>query len=253
MEILVFGGTTEGRQLVEWLDARDSCQVVTCTATEYGASLLPQGERVSVVQGPLSEDEKHRLMEAHDFSCIVDATHPYALHISESIAQLGATYGKEVVRIVREDTSEAGAWTSVRSAREAAAYLAQTSGPILLTTGTKDLACYVETLGDAAQRLYVRILPVASSLERVTELGIPVSHIIAMQGPSSAELNCALIREYGIEHLVTKRSGTAGGFEQKAEAAGACDIELVVVERPCDEQGLSLEGAQRLLEVRYGI
>lgn len=254
MDILVFGGTTEGRQLVEWLDARGSCHVMACTATAYGASLLPQGEHVTVLQGPLSDDQKQQLMSTHDFCCIVDATHPYALHISDSLAQLGKSYGTDVVRIVRAHTDEdAGLWTSVNSVQEAAGHLAQTTGPILLTTGTKDLACFMEALPDAAQRLYVRILPVADSLARVYELGIPTSHIIAMQGPASTELNCALIREYGIEHLVSKQSGTAGGFEQKVHAAQMCGIELVVIERPRNEQGLSLEEAQTLLEVRYGV
>lgn len=254
MDVLVFGGTTEGRQLVEWLDARGSCQVVACTATAYGASLLPQGAHVTALQGPLSERAKCALMQAHDFCCIVDATHPYALHISDSISQLGSAFGKEVVRIAREPAEVvAGAWTSVADAHGAAAHLAKGTGTILLTTGTKDLACYVEELADWEQRLYVRILPLVSSVQRAEELGIPTSHVIALQGPASAELNEALIREYGIEHLVTKQSGTAGGFVQKVQAAQACGIELVVIERPREDEGISLRQVQSLLEVRYGL
>lgn len=254
MDILVFGGTTEGRQLVEWLDARGSCHVVACTATAYGASLLPGGAHVTALQGPLSDEQKRQLMATYDVCCIVDATHPYALHISDSIGQLGQAYGKDVLRIVRgRAEGDASFCMRVESAQDAAEYLARTSGPILLTTGTKDLPCFVEAIDNASQRLYVRILPVVASLNRASELGIPTSHIIAMQGPASAALNSALIREYGIEHLVTKQSGTAGGFEQKAQAAQTCGIELVVIERPRNEQGLSLAEAQTLLEVHYGI
>ena len=53
--------------------------------------------------------------------------------------------------------------------------------------------------------------------------------------------------------LVTKRSGAAGGFDQKVRAARECGIELVVVERPREERGLLLEEAQALLEERYGL
>ena len=252
MEVLVFGGTSEGRRLVEWLDARGSCRVFACAATAYGASLLEGSSRVETLEGPLSAADKQRLMEGHDFACIVDATHPYALHISDSVAELARIYGKDVVRIVRDGGPDA-AWLSVADAGEAARHLAQTEGNILLTTGSKDLGAFVSTIPDYEQRLYVRILPVAASLARTVELGIPASRVIAMQGPFSERLNAALIEECDIEHLVTKRSGAAGGFEEKVRAAQACGIELVVIERPREECGVSLEEAKVLLEERYGL
>ena len=252
MEVLVFGGTSEGRRLVEWLDARGTCHVIACTATAYGARLLEGSSRVETLEGPLSAEEKRHLMEGHDFACIVDATHPYALHISDSVAELARTYGKDVVRIVRDDGPDAQ-WLSVADAREAARHLARTEGAILLTTGSKDLDAFVTAIPSYEQRLYVRILPVAASLARTAELGIPASRVIAMQGPFSERLNMALIEEYDIRHLVTKRSGAAGGFEEKVRAAQACGIELVVVERPREEDGVSFEEAKALLEERYGL
>lgn len=252
MEVLVFGGTSEGRRLVEWLDARGSCRVLACAATAYGASLLEGSSRVEALEGPLSAEEKQRLMAEHDFACIVDATHPYALHISDSVAELARIYGKDVVRIVRDDGPDSS-WISVVDADEAARHLAQAEGNILLTTGSKDLDAFVTAIPDYRERLYVRILPVAASLGRTAELGIPASRVIAMQGPFSERLNAALIEEYGIEHLVTKRSGTAGGFEEKVRAAHAYGVELVVIERPREERGVSLEEAKALLEERYGL
>lgn len=252
MELLLFGGTTEGRLLVEWLDARDCCDVVVCTATDYGSRLVEGGRRVRCVQGPLTLEEKRALVDAHDFSCIVDATHPYARHISQSIAELARDCGLELLRVVRDDCEAEGPWTSVADAAAAAAHLAQSSGSILLTTGTKDLGCYVRALPDAAERLYVRVLPLATSLARVEELGIPATHVLALQGPCSERLNRALIDEYDIAHLVTKRSGAAGGFAEKAGAARACGIELVVIERPAGDDGITLDQAKRLLEERYG-
>lgn len=252
MDVLVFGGTAEGRRLVEWLDGRRSCSVVACTATAYGASLLPAGERVEVVEGPLSAEAKRRLVTAHDFCCIVDATHPYATHISESVAALGREAHLDVVRIVRDGCAE-GPWTSVADAAEAARHLTATEGNVLLTTGSRDLPVFVAALPDAGERLYVRVLPTPEVLERVRSLGIPASHVIAMQGPFSEELNVALLREFDIRCLVTKQSGAVGGFDEKVRAAHACGIELVVVERPREEAGVSLAAAQELLEVRYGL
>ncbi|MDO4796758.1 MAG: precorrin-3B C(17)-methyltransferase [Coriobacteriales bacterium] len=260
-QVLVFGGTTEGRLLVEWLDARETCDVVACVATEYGASLLDGGGRVTVLRGPLDEATKRRLMDEHDFACIVDATHPYAKHISQSVARLGKDHGVPVVRVRREDCAE-GAWTSVRDVGQAARHLANTSGNVLLTTGSKDLATFVDAIPNAAERLYVRVLPVPAAIERTQELGVPTSHVIAMQGPFSAELNAALVRDLRIEYLVTKRSGAVGGFASKVEAAQNCGIELVVIERPCEPQDTAADGsyvvakleeAKKLLEDVHGI
>ena len=251
-DILVFGGTAEGRLLVEWLDGRGTCNVVACTATEYGASLLFGGTHVTALQGPLTTEQKLDLMAQHDFCCIVDATHPFALHISESIQQLANEHGKDLVRIERENTED-GAWAGVQDVPEAARYLANTSGNILLTTGSKDLATFVEGIPDSEERLYARILPVPDSLDNARNLGIPTDHILALQGPFSQQLNCAFIREYGIEHLVTKQSGATGGFGEKIAAAEECGIELVVILRPEQESGLYLEDAKKELERRYGL
>lgn len=254
MDVLVFGGTSEGRRLVEWLAARETCDIVACTATAYGASLLAQGPRVRALEGPLTTEQKDQLMEEHSFVCIVDATHPYARHISRSVAALGERHGVDVIRVIREEAPGGdGLWTGVADASEAARLLAGTEGNILLTTGSKDLATFVELIPDYAERLYVRVLPVVSSLERTRELGIPTSHVIAMQGPFSEQMNRALIGELRIAHLVTKESGSAGGFDEKVRAARSCGIDLVVIERPEDEPGLLLSEAQQLLEDRYGL
>ena len=42
MEILLFGGTGEGRELAQWLLDRQIPTLV-CVATEYGETLLPPG------------------------------------------------------------------------------------------------------------------------------------------------------------------------------------------------------------------
>ena len=42
-KLCVFAGTTEGREIAEFL-AGQSADVTVCVATEYGETLLPQGE-----------------------------------------------------------------------------------------------------------------------------------------------------------------------------------------------------------------
>lgn len=250
--MLVFGGTTEGRELAEWLSARGTCAVVVSSLTEYGGSLVEELPNVESLTGGMLPSDMEALMRSRGFACVVDATHPYAVGVSASIAEAAEAAGVPVVRILREGEPE-GPWTSVDSAEEAARYVANREGAVLLTTGSNDLSAYVNALGDYAERLYVRVLPLAKSLALVDELGIPASHVIAMQGPFSKELNVALIREFDVKTMVTKASGKAGGFWEKVDAARECDVELVVVRRPVDEQGLSIDEAKAALEEAYGL
>lgn len=246
--VLLFGGTTEGRRIAEWLGTRNSCEVVVSSLTDYGASLVENLPNVVALSGRLVPEDMRELMASGGFTCVIDATHPYAVGVSASIAESAEACGLKRYRVLREGEDPEGSWTEVDSAHDAARYLAQGTGKVLLTTGSRDLPLYVQEVPDFDERLYARILPVASSVAAATDLGIPANHIIAMKGPFSKELNCALIREFSIDVLVTKASGTTGGFWEKVDAARECGIELVVIRRPLAEEGLSVEELECELE-----
>lgn len=250
--VLVFGGTSEGRELAEWLGARGACNVVVSSLTEYGGSLVENLPNVESITGRMLPETMEELMGGRAFACVIDATHPYAAGVSASIASAAGACNVPVVRVLREGEPE-GPWESAGDAEEAARIVARKAGAVLLTTGSKDLPAYVGAVDDFAERLYVRILPVASSLAAASDLGIPTSHVIAMQGPFSKELNVALIREFAIRTLVTKASGAAGGFWEKVEAAQECGVDLVVIRRPAEEEGLDIDEARRVLESEFGL
>lgn len=251
--VLVFGGTTEGRLCAEWLGRRGTCSVVVSSLTEYGGSLVRDVPNVESLTGKMPPEAIERLLRERAFTCVVDATHPYAAGVSESIRNAAQACDVALCRILREGGFEEGNWIVVENAEEAARVVAGLEGRVLLTTGSKDLPVYTKVVPDFAERLYVRVLPVASSVSAAQDLGIPVSHIIAMQGPFGVELNSALIREYGIETMVTKNSGEAGGFKEKARAAQECAITLVVVSRPPDSEGYTLEQAKQYLMETFGL
>ena len=117
------------------------------------------------------------------------------------------------------------------TAAEAADWLKGTKGNILLTTGSKELSAFAPLGGE---RLYPRVLPLASSLASCQAAGVPSRNILALQGPFSRELNEALIRQYHIRWLVTKDGGRTGGFAEKA-AAEAVGAALVLIRRPPEE------------------
>ena len=245
--VLVFGGTTEGREIAEWLSARGRCEVFISSLTEFGSSLVQGLENVTSLTGRLLPEDIEGLLRARSFSCVIDATHPYAAGVSASIAGAADACGVTLYRVLRDPEPE-GPWNTVDSPQEAARYVSGRPGNVLLTTGSKDLPIYAGAIDGFTERVYARILPVASSLEAASGLGLAVDHIIAMKGPFSKALNCALIRDLGIDVLVTKASGAAGGFWEKVEAAQECGVELVVIHRPVDEEGLSIQELKVELE-----
>ena len=62
-KLLIFGGTTEGRQLAEYC-AENGINADVSVATEYGASLLPAG--VDILCGRLDADTEGLLLITDD-------------------------------------------------------------------------------------------------------------------------------------------------------------------------------------------
>lgn len=244
MEVLLFGGTLEGRLLAEGLAAR-GIRVTCSVATEYGRDLIRPAKGLTVQTGRLGAREMERLMKSRPYSCVVDATHPYAAEVSCHIKTAAERVSLPYLRLLR--ASEHGE-TVLRaaSADEAAQILNGTEGAILLTTGSKDLAAFTAIQG-YRERLWVRILPSVQSLQTALGLGIPAKQIICMQGPFSKALNAAMLRQTGARYLVTKDSGKAGGFAEKMEAAAEVGAVPLVIARPVQEQGRSLEELLELL------
>ena len=233
MKIVIFSGTTEGRRLSGEL-AEAGAEVTVCVASDYGREEQGELPGVQVRVGPLSPEEKRELLQGA--ALCVDATHPYARHIRESVKAACEAENTPLLRLKRPD-SELGDAHAVESAAEAAAYLAQREGNILLTTGAKELRSFAAL---PSERLFPRILPSMESIAACEEMGIPHRNIIAMQGPFSKEMNTATIRQYAIRFLVSKDGGEAGGFAEKAAAAKETGTELIVLRRP-EENGLSFD------------
>ena len=72
-----------------------------------------------------------------------------------------------------------------------------------------------------------------------------------MQGPFSQAFNAALIRELGINVMVTKASGATGGVQEKIDAARAEGIDLIVIQRPQEPGSLSPAELLGVLERRF--
>jgi len=259
VNILIFGGTTEGRELAAAL-AKAGHRVTVSVATELGAEELAGIGGISVLTGRMDAAAMARRLEELAADLCIDATHPYAVEVTREVEAACRDAGVRRLRLVRpawdgqKEAEEAvpesdrpadsakmdSPWEYIRyvpDAAAAAAYLAGTEGNILLTTGAKEVGSFSCL---EAERIYARVLPAAESIERCRAAGIPPRHIIGMFGPFSEAMNEVMLREFRICWLVTKDGGRAGGFGEKLSAARRCGVRTIVISRP-EEDGFTLE------------
>lgn len=249
-EILIFGGTTEGRRLSELL-AKEGMAHTVCVATAYGEEVMETGPgpgqgKVRVHQGRMDREQIREFIQKGGYGAVVDATHPYAREATCNIRQAAEDAGTPYLRLARERARrrQGGDVSYFDSHEECADALSRTEGKVLLTIGSGELEKYCAD--GLRERLYVRILPCRESLALCEARGIRGSQILAMQGPFSVELNEAILRQYRISCLVTKESGTEGGYPGKLEAASRAGAAVFVVGRPPEEGDSFAEVCRRL-------
>ena len=247
--ILIFGGTSEGRELAEKC-VENGIKVSVSVATVTGSEALEGSESLKILEGRKNTEEIKALIESGDFAAVVDATHPFAKEVSENIKEAAKGSDIPLFRLKRSTAAE-GLNADIRyfeDSAKCAEALQAVKGNILLTTGSKEAHIFAEKID--SERLFVRVLPAIESIEIVKKCGFANEHIIAMQGVFSERLNEALIDEFDISILVTKESGDRGGYGEKLRAAAKKGISVYVIESPEKKSGLSMD---EVLDAIYDI
>ena len=249
-KILVFAGTTEGREISVLLLSQ-GYRVTVSVASEYGkldfealSDCCVSEKDKAVLVGRLDALEMQNLLKTGDFSAVIDATHPYATEVSKNIFSACNALGVLCLRVKREAAFSCSALTpwsrEFNNVNELCNFLADTKEPcysignIFVSTGSKEIKKF-SIIPNFKERVFARVLPSVESIEKCKEAGILPNHIIAMQGPFSTQLNAAMFREYNIKLLVTKESGSAGGFMEKLEAAKDCGVISLLVKKPVEQ------------------
>ena len=234
-KILLFAGTTEGRNLAEFLE-KNQIPTEVCVATQYGETLLEEGKYLHVHAGRLDETEMEQQIQKKQITLVIDATHPYAVIVSQNIRRACSRTGTEYIRLARKETD--ASWkqemedvTEVASVAEAAAFLAKKEGRIFAATGSKELSAY-QVIPDYQNRVVARVLSTPEAVSECAMLGFSGKNLICMQGPFTEDLNVAMLRQAQASWMVTKESGKAGGFLEKLRAAKKAGAKLVVMKRP---------------------
>jgi precorrin-6x reductase len=227
--ILVFGGTTEGKQVAAWLAGTDYTFWYS-TKTQVEIDLPPNGR---YRWGAFTTATLVEFCRAHRVGCLVHASHPFAEALHATVAEASRQLGLPVLRLERKYPArqEHPLIQYVADYEEVVAHLrAAHLAPVLALSG-------VQTIGRLRgywqhQPMYFRVLPRASSVAQAAEAGLPAGWLLpAWPGTDAAE-ETALVCRLGVRAVVTKESGESGFLSVKIAAALAAGVPIFVVRRP---------------------
>lgn len=247
---LCFAGTQEGHNLA--ILARDKKYPIDFSvATDYGEEILKDVEDITIYKGRMQEKDIICLIEKKKYEFIIDATHPFAVEVTENIKNACEKTNIKYFRYLRKsELIEEDGVILVDSIENAVSYLNTCDDRVLVTTGAKELMKYSK-VKDYKDRIFPRVLPSYASIESAEKACIPSKNVICMQGPFIKELNEALMKQYRLTAMVTKDTGKTGGYGEKVECVKD-GYKVIVVKRPTLEIGLDLEQITGVLKEYYG-
>lgn len=225
----LIGGTADSRTLAANLISQGFCVVVTVT-TAIANGLYPVHPRLTLRVGRLTPELMPPFLQTEHIGAIVDASHPFAVNISQMAVAIAKQYGIPYLRFKRA-TLGGNAQTLDLPDLETllrGPYLHRQR--VLLTVGANWLPFFQPLQSQAV--LFTRILPRLDSLQTAIAAGFTPDRIIALRPPISEELERALWQQWQIEVVVTKASGTAGGEDRKQALAQELGIPLIRIARP---------------------
>lgn len=247
--ILIFGGTSDSLVLAKALEEAGYHYILS-VATSYGKQLADQkvsmlkkeeieegqevekNKRGQVMEGRLNLEAMEQLIKEKNIQLILDATHPYAIEVSQNAIAVSESMNIPYLRYERPSLLEEISKEKVHIVKdvEEACKVAHTLGEtIFLGTGSKTLGAFVEGLPD--KKLVARVLPTSQVITECETLGLSPENIIGMKGPFSEAMNKALYQHYKVDCLITKESGAEGGFLEKVRSCLEEGIEVIVIKR----------------------
>ena len=236
LNILLIGGTKDASNITKHIKENYDSYILTTTTTEYGSKLAIESGSDDTIAKPLLKDEFIELIETNEFNLLIDATHPYAAHITQTSVSLSKLFNIPYIRFERPpsnleniDTSRVHEVTSLEMAGKLIAS-EFSSGNILHLAGANTMEAILKY--SSVNRFYARILKVPKSQEKCKLLHISEEHILEMKGTASLEENLKIIDKTHASVIITKESGDIGGVINKINAANIKDIDVIMLKCP---------------------
>lgn len=228
--IWLIGGTTESVEIAELLSESNFTCLVSVT-TNSATQLYSHISGLKLIVGKIKAEEINTFLAENNIELVIDATHPYAVIISQNAI---ATCKRKNITYIRYERPLLPINSHLVKEFDSIEALLKSSflenKKVLLTLGYKSLSLFQNYHQQAD--LFARVLPYSQSVEMATLAGFKSDRIIAIRPPLSIEFEKALWRLWEIEVVVTKASGKSGGEDIKKKVAKELNITLVTISRP---------------------
>lgn len=223
MRVLVLGGTTEASALATLLSAHDEIDAMLSLAGRTRAPARPPVPyRIGGFGGVAGLVD---YLGAQAIDAVVDATHPFAEQISANALAACTQTGTPMLVLTRPawEPQPGEVWQHADGADAAARLIGQAPRRVFLTVGRLSVPAFAA----APQHHYlVRSIDPPGGLD-----ALPSHTLVLARGPFAIEDERALIRDHGIEVLVTKNSG-GGATAAKLAAAREAGLGVIMIRRP---------------------
>lgn len=221
--ILVFGGTTEGRMAAKVLDESGAIYYYS-TRSDVQDIQLAHGVRLT---GTMELAQMKVFCLEHDIALIIDATHPFAQNLHHNVVNLAQQLGVPLIRVNRIFPPHDADLVWCRDYDDAISQLNKHNVERLIAfTGVNTIG----KLKDYWQHneCWFRILDRDESREATATAGFPQDHLVYYESHGTEQL----LKQLLPQAIITKESGTSGGFVEKVDAARRNGVLTFVVECP---------------------
>lgn len=224
--ILILGGTTEGRIAARTLEEAGKTFYYSTKGDEQEVT-MHHGIRL---QGAMDELDLERCCREHNIQLLVDAAHPFAIQLHQTVEKVAHTLNLLVIRFERiypprdeehiiwcEDFEDA-----IRQIRKEDIFT------LLALTGVQSIA-KLKPLWQESACCYFRILNRESSRRLAEREGFPEKYLHYYHAGEDERI---LLQRLHPEAILIKESGLSGGFNEKVEAALQEGIRIFAIRRP---------------------
>lgn len=236
--LLILGGTTEATLLARRLAGRRD---ITATLSFAGRTRAPAAQALPTRMGGFGGVEGLRhWLRAHEITCLVDATHPFAAQMSAHAAAACEAEGVRRVRLTRPawQAQTGDRWIEVASPMEVVDALGEMPRRVFAPMGRLSLTPFAA----APWHFYL-----VRSVDAPGDLAfLPHHRAIVARPPFSYEDERALLQRERIDVLVTKNSGGAA-TRTKLDAARDLSLPVVMIARPAEPPGPLFYDVESLL------
>ncbi|MDJ1498045.1 precorrin-6A reductase [Cytophagaceae bacterium DM2B3-1] len=227
--ILLFGGTTEGKRVANYLNTAQLDYIYsTKTTIEFEGHPNAQYR-----YGAFTEDDLATFIDEKTVKLILDASHPFASQLHQTIAEVAFKRSIPVIRFERVYFEKVihPKIHYVSSFEAAIEKLYQLECYHLLAlTGVQSIVPLKPYWFE--KQVTFRILPRESSIQQALQTGLAEKNILTEMPGQGTTQEIQLIQNLRVDCILTKNSGESGFLSSKIEAAIQTQTNLIIVERP---------------------